>query len=388
MKGIKYVAIAVGSFAAVFAAVFGALQLDRFTRQRQAADEVVFGNAGGARLINASAEGGTIAFDFREPARKALQSVVSIQTTAVGEDFFGRRFRQPFAQGSGVVVSSDGYVVTNNHVVRVGRPDGQLASTVSVTFSDGKSYDAKIVGTDRRSDLAVLKIDNPGAKALTLGDSSKLQPGEWVLAVGNPLGYSNTVSLGIVSSTGRPLQGDDALFVDGIQTDAAINQGNSGGALVDAEGNLVGINTAIASTNGGSIGIGFAIPVNRVKEVVRDIVKDGKVRYGDPGLVIERRPGLLQRASVRREIQRLTNTSETPPSQGVIVSDVYDGGPAALAGIPQFSIILALDGKNIASNEDYAAVLTTKRPGDSLTVKFWASGTVKQATIKLGESTE
>ncbi|MBX3111098.1 MAG: trypsin-like peptidase domain-containing protein [Fimbriimonadaceae bacterium] len=386
MKGLKSAVLAAGSLAAVFAVVFGAIQLDRFVRHRPT-EGVTFATPPGARLINASTEG-AIGFDFREPARKALESVVSIQTTASGEDFFGRRVVQPYAEGSGVVVSTDGYIVTNNHVVRLGSPKGPLADAVSVTFSDGKAYEARIVGTDRRSDLAVLKIDNPSAKALALGDSSKLQPGEWVLAVGNPLGFSNTVSLGIVSSTGRPLQGDDALFVDGIQTDAAINQGNSGGALVDAQGNLVGINTAIASTNGGSIGIGFAIPVNRVKEVVRDIVKDGRVRYGDPGLVPDRRAGLLQMSRVRRQIQRLTNAADAPPAQGVIVADVLVGGPAARAGIHQLDILLSLDGQALASVDDYNAALTTKRPGDTVVVKYWSAGEVKQAKVTLTESSD
>lgn len=383
MKGFKWLLVGAGTFAAVFAAVVGALQFDRFLRQRTAGDVVFRG--GEARMINAST-GGAIGFDFREPAKKALESVVSIQTTAEGEDFFGRRFRQAYSQGSGVVVSADGYVVTNNHVVRVGSPAGPLADTVSVTFADGKSYDATVVGTDRRSDLAVLRIENPNVKALALGDSSKLQPGEWVLAVGNPLGYSNTVSLGIVSSTGRPLQGDDALFVDGIQTDAAINQGNSGGALVDAEGNLVGINTAIASNNGGSIGIGFAIPVNRVKEVVRDIVKDGKVRYGDPGLELYQRDGLLRNARARREIQQQTGATSAPPTAGVIVHDVVRGGPAASAGIRYLDVITSVDGKKVEGVQDYLAALSAKRPGDKVQVKFWSAGASKEASLTLAES--
>ncbi len=382
MKGSRVVGVGVGVFAAVFAAVFGALQLDRIVRTGQHRD-VVFAGPGTAKMFNASTS--PVGFDFREPAKRALQSVVSIQTTAEGEDFFGRHFREAYAQGSGVVVS-DGYVVTNNHVVRLESPNGPLADSVSVTFSDGKSADATIVGTDRRSDLAVLKIDSPDAKPIQLGDSSALQPGEWVLAVGNPLGFSNTVSLGIVSSVGRPIQGDDALFVDGIQTDAAINHGNSGGALVDADGNLVGINTSIASTNGGSIGIGFAIPVNRVKEVVRDIVKSGHVQYGDPGFTYYQRDGILRSSRARRQIQNETGSSSPPPESGVIVQDVAPGGPAARAGIKPLDIVTAMDGSAIDGLQGFLVALTAKRPGETVTFKIWSGGKTSDVRVVLASS--
>ena len=207
-------------------------------------------------------------FDFSAAAKKASPSVVSVdQYRDVPRGLFSDEVTtRKTGTGSGVIISDSGYIVTNNHVV-------SGAKQVRVRLDDGRAYDAKVLGTDSRSDLAVIKVDAKNLHAIEIGSSKDVQVGQWVLAVGNPLGFDDTVSVGVVSSLRRNLAVGDQGMVDAIQTDAAINAGNSGGALCNSQGQLIGINAAIASTNGGSIGIGFAIPVDRVKTVVDDIVK-------------------------------------------------------------------------------------------------------------------
>ena len=231
--------------------------------------------------------------DLTNAAQLAIPSVPNISSTSVVRtpnspfandpffrDFFGRdspfgyRDRLQQSLGSGVVVSADGYVLTNNHVI------GDERSEVSVTLSDKRELRAKIVGVDEATDLAVLKIDAQNLPVLAWGDSSKLKVAEWVLAVGNPFGVLNqTVTLGIVSATGRSLEG--MMYEDFIQTDAAINQGNSGGALINARGELIGINTAIFSQSGGSQGVGFAVPSNLAKHVMSELITHKTVRRGN-----------------------------------------------------------------------------------------------------------
>ena len=191
------------------------------------------------------------------------------------DDPFGSRDRRAQSLGSGVIVSADGYLLTNNHVV------GDVSAQVSVVLGDKREMPAKIVGVDELTDLAVLKIDARGLPALPWGDSSKLKVAEWVLAIGNPFQLNQTVTLGIVSATGRSLEGRLATYEDFIQTDAAINPGNSGGALINARGELVGINTAISTESGGYQGIGFAVPSNLARHVMDDLIKLGEVRRGD-----------------------------------------------------------------------------------------------------------
>ena len=189
---------------------------------------------------------------------------------------FERGALRETGQGSGVILSKNGIIVTNNHVVEVPNdPEHAIVEQVKVRLQDKRVFTAKVVGRDRRADLAVLKIEATDLQPIEVGDSSKLEIGQWVVAVGNPLGFDNTVSVGVVSSLGRSLGLENSFLLDGIQTDAAINPGNSGGALTDAAGQLVGINAAIASGNGGSVDIGFAIPVNTVRRVVDQILKFG-----------------------------------------------------------------------------------------------------------------
>jgi len=311
--------------------------------------------------------------------------VVSIDTQSQGEDFFGRRFVQQSGSGSGVVISEDGYVVTNNHVVS---DRGRQVDRVAVVFSDGKSLEAEIVGRDPRSDIAVLKVNQNGLKPISIGNSDKLEIGEWVIAAGNPLGYRNTISVGVVSSKGRPLAAEDsAIFVDGIQTDAAINQGNSGGALCDANGNLVGINVAIASNSGGSIGIGFAIPVNRMKAVVDDIIKDGFVKYGTTGFFVRDDSGLILNLNrYRQQLKRAVGTDAEPPQEGVVIGQIASGSPAARVGIRTLDVILSVNGKAMKELKDYQVFIADKRPGEKLEVKLWSAGTEKTVSVVLAES--
>ena len=248
-----------------------------------------------------------------------------------GEEFFKRfqmpRDRRENSLGSGVIVSSDGYIVTNNHVVA-------KADEIKVLLNDKREFTGKVVGTDPKTDLAVIKINAKNLPTVPWGDSDKLDVGEYVLAIGNPFGLNQTVTLGIVSAVGRADVGI-ADYEDFIQTDAAINPGNSGGAMVNARGELVGINTAIFSRSGGYMGIGFAVPANMTRAVMSSLIKGGKVVRGWLGVSIQH---------VTPELAKQFGLSDT---KGALVSEVIENSPAAAAGLQSGDIITALDGKAI-----------------------------------------
>ena len=312
--------------------------------------------------------------------KRLLPSIVSIdRLQQVSRSFFSRETEiAATGTGSGVIVSPSGHVVTNHHVVKD-------AFGVVVRLGDGRSFEARLVGSDPISDIAVLKIDAKDITPAELGDNSRLEVGEWVIAMGNPLGFSNTVSVGIVSSLNRSLPSENgSVLIEGIQTDAAINQGNSGGALANMAGQVVGINSTIASTNGGSVGLGFAIPINRVQRVVDDILKHGRARYGTPGLRIVDRTGLLAREAIRRSIEE--SVGAMPPSKGVIVRAIMPGGPAEKAGIGELDVLLEMDGKVLNDPFDYVRALVDKRPGDRAKVTFWSKGRTKTVELALIES--
>lgn len=322
MKSVsKYIFIGI----AVFAAVLGALQVNRFINQRGVAQDIQ-SVLGATPTSSIAFEQGSAPADFRAPVAKISPAVVSVDRFDQVTDFFGEsRGEQQTGTGSGVIISSDGYILTNNHVV-------SGAARVQIRSKDDRTFSAKVIGTDPRSDLAVLKVEEKNLAVATLGDSSKVEVGEWVIAIGNPLGYSNTVSVGVVSNLNKSLQtGRNSLLVDLIQTDAAINQGNSGGALANAKGELVGINSAIATNSGGSIGLGFAIPINRAKRVVADIIKHGKVQYGTLGVEVVERPGLLQMDFARNQVQEYTGA--VPPKDGLIIRAVVEGSAGAKLGL-------------------------------------------------------
>jgi serine protease Do len=257
------------------------------------------------------------------------------------DDPFGSRERRAQSLGSGVIVSSDGYLLTNNHVV------GAVGAQVSVVLGDKREMPAKIVGVDEWTDIAVLKIDARNLPVLPWGDSSKLKVAEWVLAIGNPFQLNQTVTLGIVSATGRSLEGRLANYEDFIQTDAAINPGNSGGALVNARGQLVGINTAIFSESGGYSGIGFAVPSNLAQHVMDDLIKFGEVRRGTiPGIKVQ--PLTTQ----------LAQQLGAPNTRGALVSSVDRRSDAYRSGLVPGDIIVSFNGANIDDTFQFIRLLS------------------------------
>ena len=294
---------------------------------------------------------------FRLAAQKASKAVVSINVSNSSRhlprspgQWPGLFNGEPDAEsdgasgmGSGVIVSASGYVLTNNHVV-------EGADLIEVILNDRRRARAKVIGTDPDSDLAVLKIELDRLPVMVLGDSDDLQVGDQVLAIGNPFGVGQTVTGGIVSALGRNQLGINT-FENFIQTDAAINPGNSGGALVDANGNLLGINTAIYSRSGGSLGIGFAIPVATAKQVLDGIVKDGQVTRGWIGV----EPNDLS--------PELRETFGVAARSGVIITGVLQGGPASKAGVVPGDVIVAIAGKRVEDVSELLAQVAALKPG-------------------------
>ena len=299
---------------------------------------------------------------FSGAARSASPAVVSINTSkaadssALNEDpwfrfFFGDQGQsQPQSGlGSGVIVSPAGYILTNNHVV-------EEADEIEVVLNDGRRTVAKVIGTDPETDLAILKIDLTELPVITLGNSDELQIGDQVLAIGNPFGVGQTVTSGIVSALGRTQLGINT-FENFIQTDAAINPGNSGGALVDVNGHLMGINTAIYSRSGGSMGIGFAIPTSTARSVMESIVRDGKVTRGWIGV----EPQELSK--------ELAESFGVAPGTGVIITGVLQNGPAAQAGIRPGDVITSVAGRPVASVAQLLSAVAALPPGSPATLQ-------------------
>jgi len=268
-------------------------------------------------------------------------------------------------QGSGVIVSPDGYVLTNNHVI-----DG--AREVTVTLPDKREFQGKIVGTDPKTDLAVVKIDGQNLPSVAWGDASKLQVGEYVLAVGNPFGLNSTVTLGIVSALGRGRMGITQ-YEDFIQTDAAINPGNSGGALVNTRGELVGINTAIFSQNGGYQGVGFAVPTSMSKPIYESLIKTGKVVRGYLGIGIQ---------DLNHDLAKSFGIKD---SKGALVSDVKEDGPADQGGLKQGDVITSYQGSPVEDAVALQRMVTSTSVGSKVPVKIMRDGREKELTITIGE---
>jgi serine protease Do len=300
------------------------------------------------------------------------------------DPFFRRFFGDPFGGGdgnddqqprgrerglgSGVIVSPEGYILTNNHVV-------ENATDITVQLNDKRQMKGKVIGTDPRSDLAVIQIQASGLTAMKLGDSAKMRVGDIVLAIGNPFGFDETVTMGIVSATGRhnaeitPQGG----YADFIQTDAAINPGNSGGALVNARGELVGINTAIYSGNGGNLGIGFAIPVNMVRGVMEQILKTGKVTRGYLGI------------SIQNVNADLAKAFKLPSTSGVLIGDVTADSPGQKAGLQKGDVVVGLNGQSVADAEDLRLRVSQIAPGTTVKLDAIREGQKKQFTATLME---
>ena len=342
---------------------------------------------GALRISEAAAAPAAVPGSFAELAKKASPSVVNISTvkTVRGRgmipmpfgqgdpfrDFFERFFRdqlpKDFRQqslGTGFIIDKEGYILTNNHVV-------EMADEIKIKFSDGKEYEAKIVGRDQKTDLALIKIESgESLKPLLFGDSEKLEVGDWVVAIGNPFGLGNTVTAGIVSAKYRQIGAGS--YDNFIQTDASINPGNSGGPLLSTSGEVVGINTAIFSQSGGNIGIGFAIPVNMAKDILPQL-KKGKVVRGWLGVMVQRiTPELREKLDLKDD-------------KGALVADVTKGGPAEKAGIERGDVIVSFDGKEIKEMRDLPFVVASTPVGKTVSLELIRKGTVKRLNVKLGE---
>jgi S1-C subfamily serine protease len=316
--------------------------------------------------------------------RQAAPAVANIVTRAVEYDFFYGAVPTEGA-GSGFLIDTDGHILTNNHVV-----DG--AQTIEVTFggADQTRYKAKFIGADTRNDIALIKIDPAGHKLtpLTLGDSTGLQVGQRVLAIGNPFGFQSTLTTGVVSALGRTVQTGDTTFIDqAIQTDAAINRGNSGGPLLDSRGQVIGIDSAIFSPTETSAGIGFAIPVNTARRVAEDLITQGHVRLATFGV------------EGRALWPELSDALNLPVKQGILIERVVPNGPAAEAGIRGGSrsvlaglqelriggdVLITVDGTDVTSTSDLTLLLNRHRPGDTVTATIIRDGKKMEIKVKLG----
>ena len=318
--------------------------------------------------------------------RAASPSVANILTKATEYDFFMDPVPVEGA-GSGFVIDERGYILTNFHVV-------QEAQSIEVVLGDQTRYPGKFIGADQRNDVALVKIDPKGKRitALPLGDSSTLQVGQKVLAIGNPFGFASTLTTGVVSALGRTVQTSQTTLIDeAIQTDAAINRGNSGGPLINSHGEVIGINSAIYTPSGTTAGIGFAIPINTAKRIANDLITEGRVHLAFIGVQTIPVGGSLAQAL------------ELPVDEGLLVESAAKGGPAATAGLRGGDrvvvagmqriaiggdVIVAIDGNKIANTVDLSVVLNRKRPGDTITVTVYRGGKKMDIPVKLGERTE
>jgi serine protease Do/serine protease DegQ len=314
--------------------------------------------------------------DILEGIRPAVVSVYSSKIVRQQVPEFLRQYgvrggeQKQEGLGSGVIISSDGYIITNNHVV-------EGADELKVLLTDDRELTAKVIGTDPKTDVAVIKIDADKLPAATLADSSKLRVGDVVFAIGNPLAVGQTVTMGIVSATGRRvgILGEVQGYEDFIQTDAAINQGNSGGALIDARGRLVGINSAILSTSQGNIGIGFAIPINLASHIMNSLIETGTVSRGYMGVGTDPNPltpDLAESFGLPKDTKGVIITELNPPD-----------GPAAKAGLKRDDIITAINDKTVASRDDLRLFIAETAPGTKVTVKFFRDGKPQSAEVTL-----
>jgi Do/DeqQ family serine protease len=289
--------------------------------------------------------------------------------------FFGDRTPQQMPEqrrsglGSGVIISTDGYILTNHHVI-----DG--AEQIKVDLNDNRTLDARVVGSDPPSDLAVLKVEATGLPVLALGDSDKVRVGDVVLAIGNPLGIGQTVTMGIISAKGRQTGLSSGSFEDFLQTDAPINQGNSGGALVSTNSELVGINSQILSPSGGSIGIGFSIPSNMARTITDTLIKTGKVRRGQLGITV-----------VRANSDPARELGVKDLNKGVVVAQVQTGSAADRAGLKRGDVITSLNGVEVNDPNVFRNQVASTAPGAPVTLSILRDGREQQLQATLGEFT-
>ncbi len=366
------------------AGLIGSYAFDRLTVNRHvtAQDDIKFSPQ--ARFVNMPLDISATHTDFTLAAESTVPAVVHVKTvydinTAYSgrqynpfKDFFwgerGDPRRQPTAgSGSGVIISSDGYLVTNNHVV-------ERATQIEVTLNDKRTYSAEVIGTDPSTDLALLKIDEVDLPYIVYGNSDKVKVGEWVLAVGNPFNLTSTVTAGIISAKGRNIHilPDQQFPIESfIQTDAAVNPGNSGGALVTTDGKLIGINTAIASNTGAYTGYSFAVPVGIVKKVVRDLKEYGSVQRAFIGV------------SIRDIDSKLADEKDIKIMSGVYVAGLSEGGAAANAGIKEGDVIIKVEDVRVTSSPELQEQVSRYRPGDKVNVSIVRGNTEKTISVTL-----
>jgi serine protease Do len=301
-----------------------------------------------------------------------LPQIPNLQEDDPFYEFFRRFIPQPGqprefqsqSLGSGFIVSQDGYIMTNAHVV-------EAADEITVKLTDKREFKAKVIGADRRTDLALIKIDASGLPAVKFGDPNKLRVGEWVLAIGSPFGFENTVTAGIVSAKGRSLPQEN--YVPFIQTDVAVNPGNSGGPLFNLRGEVVGINSQIYSRTGGFMGLSFAIPIDVANDIANQLRTAGKVTRGRIGVVIQ---------PVSKELADGFGLSR---SQGALVNSVEKGGPADKAGIEPGDVILRFDGKPVSSSEDLPRIVGSTRPGAKVNMQVWRNKGARDVQVVVAE---
>ena len=319
---------------------------------------------------------------------KCNEAVVNITTQTMGYNWFYEPVITSSGSGSGSIIDVRGYVVTNYHVIK-------NASTITISLADGTSYDGRIIGQDKESDIAVLKFDPDESielKTIAFGENSGLKVGQKVIAIGNPFALERTMTTGIISGLGRPIQEDDVIIRNMIQTDAAINPGNSGGPLLDSSGNMIGINTVIYSSSGSSSGVGFAVPVSTAKRVVNDLIKYGKVNRG------------TIKVSLVQNTGRIAVHAKSRISTGMIVSKVAENSMAEAAGLKGGTqavrygstfnyqtiylggdIITSIDNITVTKLADYYSALEDKVPGDKVKVTVWRNNESKVLTVTLEE---
>jgi serine protease DegQ len=345
--------------------------------------------SGGGRLLSSTvtvreADGSSAVLHntYRDASQRAMPTVVNIYTTKAGKQpahpfdndpffrrFFGDNFGAPderqFSLGSGVIISPDGYILTNNHVI-------ESADEIEIALADGRKVKGKLVGTDPETDLAVLKVALNNLPSITLAKLDNTKVGDVVLAIGNPFGVGQTVTMGIVSALGRNHLGINT-FENFIQTDAAINPGNSGGALIDTEGHLLGINTAIYSRSGGSLGIGFAIPVTTVKTVMESIIKNGQVVRGWIG---------VEPQDITPE---LAESFGLQKASGTIIAGVLRGGPADKAGIKPGDILLSVGDKPVSDTVSMLNLVAQLTPGEKIALTVMRKANKTELSVVVGK---
>jgi serine protease Do len=318
---------------------------------------------------------------FKNIAEKVRPSVVNISTVSIirvngdsmsdpffNDEFYRRFFGAPQRQmkrqslGSGFIVSRDGFILTNNHVV-------EKADEITVKLYNQQEYKAKVIGTDKDTDLAVIKIEADNLTPIFMGDSDKIDVGDWVLAVGSPFGLEQTVTQGIISAKGRII--GEGPYDDFLQTDAAINPGNSGGPLINMNGEVIGINTAISSTSGGYEGVGFAMPINMAKKTYNDIIKRGRVIRGWLGVGIqEMTPALAKHFKV---------------AAGVLISQVYAGGPADAGGLKSGDVVVSIDSKPVKKYRELQSIVADEEVGKTVAINVIRNGKEETHNVKIAE---